>query len=133
MRIANEILMYFRSQKKQQNEVSLSDSIETDRDGNALQLMDVVSVEDTMLEDLYDRDSALRLRTLVQEVLTKRESEIIRMRYGLGGRLPMTQREVASVFHISRSYVSRIEKKALGKLREAMEVPAPSGNSGQSL
>ena len=62
--------MYFRSQKKQQNEVSLSDSIETDRDGNALQLMDVVSVEDTMLEDLYDRDSALRLRTLVQEVLT---------------------------------------------------------------
>ena len=125
--------MYFRSQKKQQNEVSLSDSIETDKDGNALQLMDVVSVEDTMLEDLYDRDSALRLRTLVQEVLTKRESEIIRMRYGLGGRLPMTQREVASVFHISRSYVSRIEKKALGKLREAMEVPSSSGNSGQSL
>ena len=133
MRIANEILMYFRSQKKQQNEVSLSDSIETDKDGNALQLMDVVSVEDTMLEDLYDRDSALRLRTLVQEVLTKRESEIIQMRYGLGGRLPMTQREVASVFHISRSYVSRIEKKALGKLREAMEVPSSSGNSGQSL
>ena len=121
VRIANEILMHFRSQKKLQGEVSLSDSIDTDQDGNALQLMDVVSVEDTMLDDLHDRDSALLLRKLVREKLTPRESEIIRLRYGLGGTIPLTQREVAASFGISRSYVSRIEKKALEKLRTAME------------
>ena len=123
-RIANEILMYFRSQKKLQSEVSLSDSIETDKDGNALQLMDVVGVDDTMLEDLHDRDSALRVRTLVQDQLTPRESEIVRLRYGLGGTVPLTQREVAASFGISRSYVSRIEKRALEKLRAALESPA---------
>ena len=123
-RIANEILMYFRSQKKLQSEVSLSDSIETDKDGNALQLMDVVGVDDTMLEDLHDRDSALRVRSLVQERLNPREAEIIRLRYGLGGTVPLTQREVASSFGISRSYVSRIEKRALEKLRTALESPA---------
>ena len=121
--IANEILMYFRSQKKLQIEVSLSDSIETDKDGNALQLMDVVGVDDTMLEDLHDRDSALRVRSLVQERLNPREAEIIRLRYGLGGTVPLTQREVASSFGISRSYVSRIEKRALEKLRTALESP----------
>ena len=105
-RIANEILMYFRAQKKLQGEVSLSDTIETDKEGNALQLMDVVGVDDTMLDDIHDRDSALRLRQLIQEVLTPREGEIIRLRYGLGGTVPLTQREVASSFGISRSYVS---------------------------
>ena len=105
--IENEILMYFRSQKKLQSEVSLSDSIEGDQDGNALQLMDVVGVDDTMLEDLHDRDSALRLRRLIGTCLTPRESEIIRLRYGLGGTVPLTQREVARSFGISRSYVSR--------------------------
>ena len=106
-RIANDILMYFRSQKKLQGEVSLSETIESDREGNALQLMDVIGVDDTMLEDLYDRDSALRLRRLVKECLTQRESEVIRLRYGLGGTVPLTQREIASTFGISRSYVSR--------------------------
>lgn len=120
-RIANEILMYFRSQKKLQGEVSLSDSIDTDKEGNALQLMDVVGVDDTMLEDLHDRDSALRLRQLVKESLTAREAEIIRLRYGLGGTVPLTQREIASSFGISRSYVSRIEKRALEKLRAGLE------------
>ena len=115
--------MYFRSQKKLQSEVSLSDSIETDKDGNALQLMDVVGVDHTMLEDLHDRDSALRVRSLVQERLNPREAEIIRLRYGLGGTVPLTQREVASSFGISRSYVSRIEKRALEKLRTALESP----------
>ena len=105
--IENEILMYFRGQKKLQGEVSLSDSIESDKEGNALQLMDVVGVDDTMLEDIHDRDSALRLRQLVQERLTPREAEIIRLRYGLGGTVPLTQREVAATFGISRSYVSR--------------------------
>ena len=122
-RIANEILMYFRSQKKLQSEVSLSDSIEGDQDGNALQLMDVVGVDDTMLEDLHDRDSALRLRRLIGTCLTPRESEIVRLRYGLGGTVPLTQQEVARSFGISRSYVSRIEKRALEKLRTALEGP----------
>ena len=115
--IENEILMYFRAQKRQQNEVSLSDSIDSDKEGNALQLMDVVGVDDTMLEDLHDRESAPLLHRLVKEKLTVREAEIIRLRYGLGGTVPLTQREVATLFGISRSYVSRIEKKALEKLK----------------
>ena len=115
--------MYFRAQKKLQGEVSLSESIESDREGNSLQLMDVIGMDDTMLEDLYDRDSALRLRKLVTRCLTRRESEIIRLRYGLGGTLPLTQREIAAAFGISRSYVSRIEKRALEKLRLALEAP----------
>ena len=121
--IENEILMYFRGQKKLQGEVSLSDSIDMDKEGNALQLMDVVGVDDTMLEDLHDRDSAERVRQLVGECLTPRESEIIRLRYGLGGTIPLTQREVAAAFNISRSYVSRIEKRALEKLRAQLEAP----------
>lgn len=121
--IENEILMYFRSQKKLQGEVSLSDSIDTDKEGNALQLMDIVGVDDTMLEDLHDRDNAMRLHHLVRKCLTSRESEIIRLRYGLGGTLPLTQREIASSFGISRSYVSRIEKRALEKLRAELQGP----------
>ena len=125
--------MHFRSQRKLQGEVSLADTLETagtiesDREGNALQLMDVIGVDDTMLEDLYDRDSALRLRRLVKECLTQRESEVIRLRYGLGGTVPLTQREIASTFGISRSYVSRIEKRALEKLRAELEKPVGSG------
>ena len=99
--------MHFRSQKKLQGEVSLSESIESDRDGNSLQLMDVIGVDDTMLDDLHDRDNAIRLHRLIQEKLTPREAEIIRLRYGLGGTIPLTQREVAASFGISRSYVSR--------------------------
>lgn len=118
--------MYFRSQKKLQGEVSLSDSIDTDKEGNALQLMDVVGVDDTMLDDIHDRDSALRLHQLVRENLTGREAEIIRLRYGLGGTIPLTQREIATSFGISRSYVSRIEKRALEKLRaELKDSPTP--------
>ena len=124
-RIENEILMYFRSQKKLQGEVSLSDSIDSDQEGNALELLDVVGVEDTMLDDLHDRDNALRLHRMIRTCLTPREAEILRLRYGLGGTVPLTQREIAAAFGISRSYVSRIEKKALEKLRTAWEQPAP--------
>lgn len=113
--------MYFRAQRKLQGEVSLSDPIETDREGNALELIDIVGTEDTLLEDLHQQESARKLRRLVGEALTAREAEIIRLRYGLGGTVPLTQREIASAFGISRSYVSRIEKRALGKLREGME------------
>ena len=105
--IENEILMFFRSQKKLQGEVSLSDTLETDKDGNNLFLMDVMGVEDTMLEDLDTRESHIRVRQLVEECLTEREADIIRQRYGLGGRTPKTQRELAAAYGISRSYVSR--------------------------
>ena len=130
--IENEILMYFRGQKKLQGEVSLSDSIDTDKEGNALQLLDVVGVDDTMLEDLHDRDSALRLRQLIKEELTPREAEIIRLRYGMGGTVPLTQREVAASFGISRSYISRIEKRALEKLRIGLEVSPATKKAGVS-
>ena len=106
-RRANEILMFFRSQKKLQGEVSLSDTLETDKDGNNLFLMDVLGVEDTMLEDLDTRESHIRVRQLVEECLTEREADIIRQRYGLGGRTPKTQRELAAAYGISRSYVSQ--------------------------
>ena len=99
--------MYFRSQKKLQGEVSLSDSIDSDQEGNALELLDVVGVEDTMLDDLHDRDNAVRLHGVIRTCLTHREAEIIRLRYGLGGTMPLTQREIAASFGISRSYVSR--------------------------
>ncbi len=127
--IENEILMYFRGQKKLQSEVSLSDSLESDKEGNALQLMDIVGVDDTMLEDLQERDNALRLHKLVRECLTSREAEIVRLRYGLGGTVPLTQREIAASFGISRSYVSRIEKRALEKLRTELQAPAPRRKS----
>ena len=118
--IENEVLMFFRSQKKLQGEISLSETLETDKDGNDLSLMDVVGVEDTMLDDLDARESQVRVRKLVEECLTEREADIIRQRYGLGGRQPRTQRELAADYGISRSYVSRIEKRALGKLEEAL-------------
>ena len=118
--IENEILMYFRRTKKLQGEVSLNEAIETDGDGAELSIGDVVGKSDTMLEDLQDKDDRALVRRLVAERLTEREADVIRRRYGLGGRVPQTQRQVAAAYKISRSYVSRIEKKALGKLEEAL-------------
>ena len=118
--IENEILMYFRSQKKLQGEVSLSESIDTDKDGNALMLMDVVGVDDTMLEDLQDKENTVLIRRLVEECLTEQEALIIRRRYGLDGAPPQIQREIAKACGISRSYVSRLESRALAKLQEAL-------------
>ena len=103
--VANEILMFFRSQKKLQGEVSLSDTLETDKDGNNLFLMDVVGVEDTMLDDLDTQESHVRVRQLVDDCLTEREADIIKKRYGLDNRKPRTQREIAADYGISRSYV----------------------------
>ena len=119
--IENEILMYFRAQKKLAGEVSLSDSIDTDQEGNTLSFMDVISVDDTMLDDLSASETHARLRKLVYTCLSPRETEIIEQRYGLGGKMPKTQREIAAQCGISRSYVSRIEKKALEKLGAAFE------------
>ena len=118
--IENEILMYFRRTKKLQGEVSLNEAIETDGDGAELSIGDVVGKSDTMLEDLQDKDDRALVRRLVAERLTEREADGIRRRYGLDGRLPQTQKQVAALYGISRSYVSRIEKKALGKLEEAL-------------
>lgn len=118
--IENEILMYFRSQRKLQGEVSLSDTLDAYNEGNALSLMDVIRVDDNMLEELDTRDSCAKVRRCVRSCLTPREAGIITMRYGLDDKPPRTQREVADKCGISRSYVSRIEKKALKKLEEAM-------------
>lgn len=119
--IENEILMYFRSRKKLQGEVSLSDTLDNDQEGNNLSLMDVIRVDDTMLEDLDLKDSCRRVRGAVDRCLTAREAEIITLRYGLRGSAPLAQREIAQRCGISRSYVSRIEKKALEKLRKELE------------
>ena len=118
--VENEILMYFRARKKLQSEVSLNESIDTDKDGNSLYLMDIVGVDDTMYADIQDRDDSILIRRLVKECLTEREAQIISLRYGLGGGAPRTQREIALTLGISRSYVSRIEKRALEKLEEAL-------------
>ena len=120
-RIANEILMHFRSQKKLQGEVSLADTLESAGEGGSLSLMDVIAVDDTMLEDLDTRDACRKVRDCVDSCLTPRERTIIIQRYGLNDHPPQTQREIAARCGISRSYVSRIEKRALEKLGEAME------------
>ena len=117
--VENEVLMYFRSRKKLQGEMSLSDTIDGDDAGSALCLMDVVGSDDTMLSDMADREEQ-HIRHLVDTCLTDREAEVIRRRYGLTGDLPQTQRQVAAAFSISRSYVSRIEKRALSKLEAAL-------------
>jgi len=117
--VENEVLMHFRSQKKTQGDLSLSEAIDGG-DTGSLSLIDVISVPDDMLENISAHETYVRLRELVKERLNTREAEIIAMRYGLGGSLPRTQREVATVCGISRSYVSRIEKRALKKLEDAL-------------
>jgi len=119
--IENEILMHFRSVKKTAGDLSLSESIDTDREGNSLSLMDVISTDDDMMENLSTKETCIQLRQYIEKCLTGREAEIIMMRYGIGGRDVKTQREIASICNISRSYVSRIEKKALEKLRKCLE------------
>ncbi len=114
--IENEILMYFRTQRKQSQEVSLSEPIDSDSDGNAISLMDVIRCDDQMLEEIDLSDRRGLLHRYLAEELDGREREILALRYGLGGREPRTQRETAEKLGISRSYVSRIEKKALAKL-----------------
>lgn len=121
--VENEILMHFRSQKKTAQDVSLSDCIETGNDGAALSLMDVISDDWDLQEQVMTRESVEHLQDALQRVLTPQERMVISMRYGLGGVTPRRQREVASTCGISRSYVSRIEKRALGKLRAALEEP----------
>ena len=119
--VENEILMHFRSQKKSGQDVSLSDYIETSADGAPLALMDVLGQEDDLTEQMSAREQVQQLMDAVTLVLTEQERQVIVLRYGLGGCQPQRQREVAQITGISRSYVSRIEKRALDKLRAALE------------
>lgn len=121
--IENEILMHFRGQKKSAGDVSLSDALDSDGEGDGLSLLDTIADDTDMLENLSRRESILQVRKTVEAVLSGREAEIIRLRYGLDGQPPMPQREVAERIGISRSYVSRIEKKALERLRKSLEPP----------
>ena len=119
--VENEILMYFRSMKKTAGDVSLSDCIETGKDGNALSLMDVLCSDEDLFEDLSARQTYRKLYEVMDTVLSPRERMVITLRYGLGDRTPLTQREIAAKCGISRSYVSRIEKKALAALQQALQ------------
>ena len=119
--VANEILMYFRSRRKSAQDVSLSDCIETGTEGAALSLMDVVCADCDLLEQVAGREQTIQLRRAVETCLTDRQRQVVTLRYGLDGRPPQRQREVARALGISRSYVSRIEKRALGQLRQALE------------
>ena len=119
--VENEILMYFRSQKKSAQDVSLSDYIDTGADGAPLALMDVVAQDSDLLETVCMKEQSGQLRQAVQTVLTPQEQQVIELRYGLTGQSPKRQREVALCTGLSRSYVSRIEKRALSKLRAALE------------
>ena len=119
--VENEILMHFRSRKKSALDVSLSDFIETGAEGAPLERMDVVSDDCDLLEQVVTKESVRQLRRAVETVLTEQERKVVNLRYGLAGNPPLRQREVADQTGISRSYVSRIEKRALEKLRTALE------------
>ena len=119
--VENEILMHFRAQRKSAQDVSLSDCIETGNDGTALSLMDVVSEDVDLTEQICMQESVKQLHQAVADALTEQERMVIRLRYGLDGEMPRRQREVAQITGISRSYVSRIEKRALEKLKAALQ------------
>ena len=121
MRIANEILMFFRNIKKTSQDVPFSDPIDTDKDGNALTLSDVIADNQDIAEEIDTKIKLEHLQKILPSTLDKRETEIIKMRYGLGGCEELTQNEIAKKLKISRSYVSRIEKAALEKLRSKFD------------
>ncbi len=113
--------MHFRSQRKSAQDVSLSDCIDTGTDGDALSLMDVVSDDEDLLEQISTREAVRQIRKALDSCLTDQERQVITLRYGIGGGAPLRQREVAAITGISRSYVSRIEKRGLEKLRQALD------------
>lgn len=115
--IANEILMYFRNQRKTAQDVYINEPIDTDSEGNPLTLMDIISVNDTIADDIDLKIKIQKLYEFVSQIPDERERRIIVKRYGLDGEKPLTQREIAAAESISRSYVSRIEKKVLHDLK----------------
>jgi len=118
--IENEILMHFRSQRKTAGDLSLSEALDSEDEEGNLSFLDVIAQEDDLAESIGSRELCDKLRGCLETALDSREARIIRLRYGLNGREPLTQRETAEALGISRSYVSRIEKKALEKLRCAL-------------
>ncbi len=119
--IENEILMYFRGIKKTAQDVSMSDPIETDSEGNPLTLADIISTDDTVVEDLDNKFKCTQLRKFIDEIKNPRDKTIIVLRYGIDGDEPKTQQEVADMLGISRSYISRIETKILSTLKKRLE------------
>lgn len=115
--IQNEILMYFRSQKKLSNEVSLNETIDSDKDGNPLTYSDIICCDDTIAEEIESKIYTKKAIEVINSGLTQRERKIIVLRYGLNNQKPLTQMQIAAMLNISRSYVSRIEKAALEKIR----------------
>ncbi len=120
--IQNEILMHFRSQKKLASEVSINETIDIDRDGNPLTYIDVIGCDECISDEIDQKIRVEKAMKFVNHLLTERERRIIILRYGLYGRMPLTQKETAEKLKISRSYVSRIEKTALEKLKHAFGV-----------
>ncbi len=116
--IENEILMYFRNAKKLSQETSFSEPIDTDNEGNPLTLMDIIAVDDTIIDDIDTKNKLTKLVIFLKEMPEGRDKQILTKRYGLNGELPLTQKEVAKELKISRSYVSRIEKRILSELKE---------------
>jgi RNA polymerase sporulation-specific sigma factor len=123
--VQNEILMFFRSKKKRTGEISINDTIDVDKDGNPLTYLDIISIDEDLEGDLDMKSYIEKIRELVDSILDEREKEIIVLRYGLKGYQPRTQREVAAYLGISRSYVSRIEKKVLEKLKDEFHGVVP--------
>lgn len=119
--VENEILMHFRAGRKSAQDVSLSDFLDTGSDGAPLALMDVISEDVDLVEQVGNRETIRQLRSAVDSCLTEQERTVIRLRYGLDNDVPLRQREVADRTGLSRSYISRIEKRALGKLKAALE------------
>lgn len=119
--IENEILMHFRNSKKSSQDISLNETIDTDKDGNPLTLLDIMSIDDNIIDELDFKLNSQKLGQFINEELSEREKKIIILRYGLNGNEPMTQKNVAKILNISRSYVSRIETKALKMLRKRFE------------
>lgn len=118
--IENEVLMYFRSQRKNSQDISINEPIDSDSEGNPLTLMDILSVEDTIADEIDDKLMIKKLYKFVEAIDDEREKNIIVLRYGLYGRIPLTQKQIAEKLGISRSYVSRIEKKVIERLRKQL-------------
>ncbi len=122
MRIPNEILMHFRHSKKDGLIISINDTIDTDKDGNSLTYSDILGSDEQLDEEVIQNIMCEKLRDAIDLSLSERERQVIINRYGLKSSKPMSQKEVASLLGISRSYISRIEKTAIGKLRDALDI-----------
>ena len=116
--IENEILMYFRNNKKLSQEISFSDPIDTDSEGNPLTLMDIIAIDDTIVDDIDTKNKLIKLSKIVNSIENPRDKTILIKRYGLDGSRPLTQKEIAKELNISRSYVSRIEKRILEEIKK---------------